>query len=145
MSLDLPSEIANEIESMDDTEKMTLLAKALKGFISSTKTVFSPEEIREKAAALANAFTKFNEAYIFTPGSLVCWKDGLKNRKLPAYDEPAIVVSVTDGAETSISDKGPETPYYKEPLDLQLAIIDNDGDFVVYHYDKRRFKPWEDR
>ncbi len=33
------------------------------------------------------------------------------------------------------------SPYYREPLDLVLALLDDNSDLVLYHYDKRRFEP----
>jgi hypothetical protein len=32
--------------------------------------------------------------------------------------------------------------YYREPLDLLLGILHRDGDFLVYHFDSRRFQPY---
>ena len=32
------------------------------------------------------------------------------------------------------------SPYYREPLDLVLALLDDDRDLLILHYDKRRFE-----
>jgi hypothetical protein len=77
----------------------------------------------------------------------VTWKPGLKNRRIPRYGEPAVVVSVLD---SPISDTDPESgsTYFREPLNLVLGVIwDGErgrGDFVTFHFDGRRFQPWED-
>jgi hypothetical protein len=82
-----------------------------------------------------NALQVQNELKV---GDIVKWKSGLKNKKKPDYGVPSIVVEVLD---KPIYDEENQagSPYFKEPLDLLLGSIDDDGDFNVYHYDKRRF------
>jgi hypothetical protein len=36
------------------------------------------------------------------------------------------------------------SPFFQEPLDVVLGIIDRDGDFFCYHYDSRRFEPFQE-
>lgn len=81
------------------------------------------------------------QTHRFMPGSLVRWKSGLRNRTRPEYDEPAVVVEVLD---RPVLDKETDSgsPYFQEPLDLLLGIIDEEGDFVIFHYDRRRFEPF---
>lgn len=76
------------------------------------------------------------------PGLLAVWKRGLKNRRFPAYGEPTIVMEVLEQPVVD-SEHGAGWPYFREPLDLLLGIVDKDGDFLVYHYDHRRFEPYE--
>jgi len=75
----------------------------------------------------------------FRPGDIVMWKEGCPNRKRPKLDEPCVVLEVLDeplyGAEKSAG-----SPYFREPLDIVLGMLDNDGDLVRYCYDKRRFR-----
>lgn len=79
----------------------------------------------------------------FRAGQIVRWKPGLKNRRLPDDGQPAIVVEVLD---TPILAREEESgsAYFREPLDIVLGILDSDGDFVMFHYDSRRFEPWPD-
>ncbi len=76
------------------------------------------------------------------PGQMVTWKPGLKNRRFPAYGQPAIVV---ERLTIPILDHEAEagSPYYREPLDVLLGILRRDGDFLVYHFDSRRFQPYQ--
>lgn len=76
------------------------------------------------------------------PGMLATWKPGLKNRRFPAYGQPAIVV---ERLSAPLLDHETESgmTYYREPLDLLLGILYRDGDFLVYHFDSRRFQPYE--
>ena len=75
------------------------------------------------------------------PGMLAMWKPGLKNRRFPTYGQPAIVV---ERLSAPILDHETESgmTYYREPLDLLLGILHRDGDFLVYHFDSRRFQPY---
>ncbi|MGB5063125.1 MAG: hypothetical protein WBQ37_05100 [Candidatus Competibacter sp.] len=77
------------------------------------------------------------------PGMLAVWKPGLKNRRFPAYGQPAMVVEVIDPPLIDHEDEA-GSPYYREPLGLLLGILHQDGDFFVYHFDPRRFQPHED-
>ena len=76
------------------------------------------------------------------PGQLAMWKPGLKNRRFPRYGEAAMVVELLD---PPLIDHEVEagSPYYREPLNLLLGLLYRDGDFLVYHFDRRRFQPYE--
>ncbi|EDN70659.1 hypothetical protein BGP_3825 [Beggiatoa sp. PS] len=82
----------------------------------------SPETYtQEYLENLLLLYRKFNDNNEFTPGQLVRWKPGLKNRKLPQENQPAVVIDVLD---TPIyADTDPGTPYFHEPLDIALALI----------------------
>ncbi|MCF7977136.1 MAG: hypothetical protein K9L82_03820 [Chromatiaceae bacterium] len=97
-------------------------------------------------AVLRERFALLTQHNVFQPGDLVGWKPGLRNRKVPTYETPAIVIEVLD---EPILDKGEESgsAYYREPHDLILGMIwDREpgrGHFVTFHYDSRRFQPWQ--
>jgi len=74
----------------------------------------------------------------FQPGDIVQWKAGLKNKRLPEIDQLAVVVEMLPVPVTD-QDKGASGSYFLEPLDMKLGIIDEDGDFTIFHYDSRRF------
>jgi len=85
---------------------------------------------------LVDAYNKLNEKHTFTPGQIVEWKRGMKNKRV---DGPFVVVEVLSDPVLGMTDEsGP--PYFREPLDILLGHCDNVGDFVVYHYDSRRFQ-----
>jgi hypothetical protein len=81
----------------------------------------------------------------FQKGQLVRWKAGLKNRKVPAYNEAAIVREVLAAPvfDTCEAASCACTPYFGEPLTLVVACIDPDNDFLEFRYDGRRFEPVE--
>ena len=76
------------------------------------------------------------------PGMLAVWKPGLKNRRFPAYGHPAIVMELLDPPILDHEEESGIT-YYREPLDMQMGILHRDGDFLVFHFDSRRFQPYE--
>ncbi len=93
---------------------------------------------------LQSRYEEFTTEHDFKPGQLVRWKPGLRNRRSPDYGEAGIVISLlTEPVYDSNPDSG--SPYFREPLDILIAILDDDGEFLVFYYDKRRFEPVRDR
>ena len=77
----------------------------------------------------------------FKPGDLVTWKPGLRNRAMPEYGEPIVVVEVYDEPiydQTSDS----SSAYFREPLQLRCLLLDGDGDALIFHYDAGRLMPY---
>ena len=98
----------------------------------------SNENVKVLLQGLLRAFAVTHN---FEPGSFVRWKPGLKNRKFPEYDQPAIVVKVL--AIPLISEETDSgSPYFQEPLDLVLGILDDENEFGSFYFDKRRFEPF---
>lgn len=81
----------------------------------------------------------FNEKFEFEKGDIVSWKDGLKNRTVPEYGQPAVVVEVLESSIFSSSDEN-GSPFFREPLNFVIGLIDEDNEFHCFHVDKRRFK-----
>jgi hypothetical protein len=77
------------------------------------------------------------------PGMLAQWKPGMKNRKMPEYGVPMVVVEIlAEPIVDATFDSG--SIYYRERLDVILGFIDGDDrDFSVLHYDSRRFEPYK--
>jgi len=80
----------------------------------------------------------------FEVGQIVKWKKGsqnsLRNKEFPLDEQEAIVVEVLDNPVLHPEAES-GTPYFREPLDLVLGLIDKDGDFITFYYDSRRFEP----
>lgn len=100
----------------------------------------TPEEAKALNQKLVRAFESMQTKYHFKPKQIVRWKRGLKNKGLPEYDEPAIVWEILDPPRFD-NEHSAGTPYFYEPLDIVLAIMDEDDDFVLFHFDSRRFEP----
>jgi hypothetical protein len=102
----------------------------------------SSEEAKELNLKLVQAFESMATKHTFKPKQIVRWKKGLKNKAVPAYNEPAIVWEVLPKPVFDIADAhGAGSPYFNEPLDVILAVLDEDDDFIMLHYDSRRFEP----
>jgi hypothetical protein len=93
----------------------------------------SVEELRRRHALL-------EEKHEFKPGDVVQWKQGLRDRRVPEYGVPVIVVEVKPGNVDPTTESG--TPYFQCPCDLVVGFGDPRGDFVLYHNDARRFEPY---
>ncbi|MCK5720730.1 MAG: hypothetical protein KAH84_12395 [Thiomargarita sp.] len=118
----------------------TEIAEMLKERFKNRKIENVPEHINK----LCMAKDEFNKVYDFKSGELVVWKQGLKNKIKPALNEPAIVMQILDIPLRDQGEQDSGTPYFNEPLDLGLGLIDNNGDFNIFHYDKRRFEPYQE-
>ncbi len=78
----------------------------------------------------------------FQVGQLVKWKKPLKNKKLPRQNQPAVVVKVLAEPIPILQGKhDPGSTYFLEPLDIILGVIDEDGTFLTFYHDSRRFEP----
>jgi len=67
----------------------------------------------------------------------------LKNKIRPAYGEPCVILNILEKPVID-NEKEAGSPYFNEPLNLLLGMIDEDGDFVVFFYDQRRFQPYKE-
>lgn len=108
---------------------------------------FRNREIKDMPAhigKLREAKEVFCKNYEFKVGDLVVWKAGLKNKGRPALNEPVIVMEVLDIPLKDGDKQDSGTPYFNEPLDIALGLVDDDGDFIMFYYDKRRFEPYQE-
>ena len=95
-------------------------------------------------ALLKECFRTFSQKNEFVPGGIVVWKDDMRNRRNPAYGQPAIVVEVLEKPLMDYpSDERNHagTMFFHEPLDMGIGLLDDDGDWYVVYVDSRRFKP----
>jgi hypothetical protein len=93
----------------------------------------------EHLVALQHAFANAPAAG-FRPGQIVQWKSGMKNRSKPAYAEPVIIMEVLNPPVFDSSKEMAGSNLFREPLTLVLGLHDTDGDFLLFHYDGRRFE-----
>jgi hypothetical protein len=97
---------------------------------------------KEHLIQLKAACENFLRRESFHVSQIVKWKEKLKNRKFPLENQPAIVVSILDEPIVSKDDES-GSPYFLETLDIILGIIVDDGTFLTFHYDSRRFESYE--
>ena len=91
-----------------------------------------------KVQQLLDRFQLLNTVENFEVGDIVTWKEGLRNKKHPEAGSVAIVVKVFDEPMFDAC-AGAGSPYFNEPLTFLVGIIDDDGDFLCFHSDSRRF------
>ncbi len=122
-----------------ETDEMALAHQFL-SLAHDGKKVKSELTSDEKLRLLKENYSKvLDKQQKFNPGDLVSWKSGLKNRTKPNYSEPAIVIDVLESPIfDSTNNSG--SPYFKEPLDIIVGFVDDDGDFLTMYYDSRRFE-----
>ncbi len=101
--------------------------------------------LEDLANGLHERFVSMNHAHAFVAGDLVTWKAGLKNRRLPKYGEPAVILEVLD-APVFDTEKDSGNAYFREPLSVVLGVFLDEGphrgDFITWHFDARRFQLW---
>ncbi len=129
MSYDDKVEESIPIEGLSPQQAEVLLMKLLNR---------STEENSEETELIRMVKAFVETPVDFQPGDMVRWKSGLKNKRLPAEKQPAIVIHQL--SEPLIADKDSGTPYFQEPLNLVLAFTSKEGELVTFYYDKRRFE-----
>ena len=101
------------------------------------------ENVQEHINKLQFAQQQLSVSYEFKAGDILVWKKGLKNRARPAENEPIVVLEILE-TPTFDTEKGAGSAYFKEPLDLIAGLVDSDGDFIIFYFDKRRFEPYKE-
>jgi hypothetical protein len=96
-------------------------------------TPATPEQLTEMAA-------EYFKSYEFRPGDLVMWKPGMKIANLPEYNQPAVVLDVRPGQVDPTNDAA--TSSFRDPCDVRFGTIVQDGHFVGYWLDSKRFMPY---
>lgn len=129
--------------NFSEVDSKELLGKLLEAVQEDAKGPLSCGEAQTRAGELRKQYDIFTQRHDFEVGQLVCWKEGLKHKKRPRQGEPAVVIGVLEEPILAPTDE-PGSPYFREPLDLVLGVLDEDGDFMTFHYDSRRFEPFQD-
>lgn len=88
---------------------------------------------------LLDKYHRLNDRHRFEGGSLVRWKPGLRNKRRPELGEVAIVLEVLDDPVLDLTE-GSGSTYFREPLDLIIGVLDDQGDLLAFHADSRRFE-----
>lgn len=134
--IDLYSKISNSNDNISLSKKPDLeLIKALmEARARSEKKGISKEE---RIELLQKRYLAFSKNDGFAIGETVKWKPGLRNKGGLDYEDVAIILDILNKPifdETK--DSG--SPYFKEPLDMVIAFLDSDNDFITLYVDSRR-------
>jgi len=76
----------------------------------------------------------------FRAGQIVQWKPGMRNKRIPDYGQAAIVMDVLNPPVYDSRKELEGSNLFREPLNLALGVKDDDGDFLIFHFDGRRFE-----
>jgi|WetSurMetagenome_2_1015567.scaffolds.fasta_scaffold16995_5 hypothetical protein len=122
------------------TELVALLDKLKENSEEDNNIQYNEEHIER----LKNAYRQLKNSSEFKVGQLVKWKKNLKNRKIPRENQPAIVLEIL---ETPIinEEAGIGNPYFRERIDFVLGVLEPNNMFFAFHYDSRRFEPFESK
>lgn len=132
MDESLQQQLQKLIADLPEEDRNTLLQSDNRSLISHSQNTKEIQELKQKVEHLQ----KKEE---FSPGDIVRWKLGLKNKKYPKEGQPAYVMECLSNAIKK-EDKDPGNPYFREPLDIILACLEEDGDLLIFYYDSRRFE-----
>lgn len=130
-------ELIRHLITSEDSDIEQIL-KNLLVIINSEQEEKKIIDVEEHISTLQSLSAAYKDSNSFKVGDIVQWKEGLKNKKLPHYDEPCIVVEVL--GKPIIDKEAPlASPYYGEKLDIKLGILGPNGEFFTFYYDKNRF------
>ena len=136
------NQLVKKLSEMKSSDSKELLKSLIHDALSDNDSEKVNLTTKEKLARLKECRDSLNIQYNFKSGDIIKWKKNLKNRVLPEYDEPVIVLEVL---ENPIYDNGEETAstYFKEPLDMIVGYIADEGELISFYYDSRRFQPFK--
>ena len=129
-------ELIRELGRRSTAELQRIVTELQAREAAVTQRLASPENVqllRDRAQSLC-------ESESFEVGDVVYWKPGMKNRTRPAYGMPAVVLQILDTPVID-AEKNSASQYFREPLDIQLGILEDDADheLIFYFFDRRRF------
>lgn len=125
---------SNENRIVSEKSDLDILKAIMQSRASSRSSNISKEE---KVDLLQKRYDAFTDKKNFSIGDLVMWKPGLRNKGGLAYEDTAIITEIIDPPIFD-QDKDSGSPYFREPLDLIIAFLDEDNDFITLHVDSRR-------
>ena len=98
--------------------------------------------VKEKIQLLKECRSLISAKQTFKVGDILEWKPNLKNRTMPEYDDPIIILQIL---ETPIFDNedGPSSTYFNEPLDIVAGLIGEEEEFITFYFDSRRFQKFK--
>jgi hypothetical protein len=120
---------------MEDEDFKKIVLSRLAERSSTASSIIIDENYVDRLLSLAKEYQRDVD---FKAGDLVKWKQGLKNRKKPEYNQPAIVIEILDNPV--VSEEGSSgSPYFKELLTIVLGVMTENNEFSTYYFDKKRF------
>jgi len=118
----------------------SLLIKIINSITSSEEEIEKPSpepkfitDPKSYKESLQTRLKAFGNHALLKEGDIVVWKPGLKNKRLPDINQPAIVVKIIDPPTINKEDS------YYENFDIVLGFVTEDDEFLTFSYDSKRF------
>lgn len=133
-------------ESLDD-ESLDSLERTSERQFARMRAAY--EKVATRADYLDNlteAVRLYQQAQTFSPGDVVSWKRGLRNKSFPHYGRPAVVIRYLTEEErkgiTAAMLFGGGAEAYLD--DIMIGFLDGDEDLSITRVDSHRLDPWID-
>ncbi len=114
---------------------MQMLTAAAAGGGQDQKEQRDPQNTHE---ALSDALRRIAVTSNIKVGDIIAWKPGLKNKRIPCYNEPVVVIEVLDPPVFD-NDKDAGSAYFRDSLDIRVGFF-RKNDFVTFHHTSSRFQ-----
>lgn len=108
------------------------------------RSKLQPSKLPKERQRLEKLYSLYTERHSFQAGQLVRWKPGQRNKNRPVYDQPAVVLELLDQPIRNKAEISAGSSHYREPLDIILGLVDEDDEFIAFHFDSARFEPFPD-
>ena len=98
------------------------------------------EEQKNSADYLADCLNKLTgtTSEKLKCGDIVRWKSGMKCTKRPEYGQQCVVMETFPPHQSN--KRGACASGFREPNDIRIGVLDDDGDLMIYLFDSRRFE-----
>ena len=124
---------------LNEDQKKNLLKVLLKNALEENKkeSIDNPQKI----LILKELRDSYEKKYDFNVGDIIKWKNKLKNRKLPEYDEPIIILEILDEPIFNVKEQIGST-YFNEKIDIKVGVI-KDNSLLTFCFESARFEPFQ--
>ena len=129
---------------MDDHRDMLQALHGALGDYGSQHKAFENNPPHKYAKMLEQAFEEyFDRERRFRPGDFVTPKSKTLSGmyKFPPLGYPAVVIETRPLSDDWISNSSQSMCTKR---DMQIAVVDSDGDFIIHSVDSRRFRFWNE-
>lgn len=133
-------QISKQLSSLNESESKELIKSLIHSALSENEG--EQLTIKEKLQRLKDCKEAINIKHNFKVGDIVKWKPNLKNRSMPEYGDPLIVLEILENPLFD-NEQGPGSTYFNEPLDIVLGLIADEGEFISFYFDSRRVEPFK--
>lgn len=137
----LVKNITHDYEKKDHDYEKELKIKDIKELRELISVILSKKK-QASPAELRRLYEAYKIKYDFCEGDLVQWKKGMKDRRLPNEEEPAVILRILDEPVYDHTQDG-GSQYFNEPFDMVLGVLGSDGKFATYHFNSQRFEPYK--